>query len=62
MLWLLVANHAQRMEDDPGLLGVELWVNRTIEHARDARLYNISGLIGIHWRTLEVIFVTILVG
>eukprot|EP01013_Petalomonas_cantuscygni_P000696 TRINITY_DN10702_c0_g1_i2.p1 TRINITY_DN10702_c0_g1~~TRINITY_DN10702_c0_g1_i2.p1 ORF type:complete len:899 (+),score=166.47 TRINITY_DN10702_c0_g1_i2:100-2796(+) len=41
------------MEDDPGLIGAELWVNRTLEHARTARTYGIEGLMGIHWRTLE---------
>ena len=41
------------MEDDPGLIGAELWVNRTLNHLADARKYNTSGVLGIHWRTLE---------
>ena len=41
------------MEDDPGLIGAELWVNRTIFHVKDARKYGTKGVLGIHWRTLE---------
>jgi hypothetical protein len=39
------------MEDDPGLTGVQLWVNRTLGHMQDARDYGIDELLGIHWRT-----------
>ena len=39
--------------DDPGLLGAEMWANRTLTHAADARRYGVEGLIGIHWRTFE---------
>lgn len=41
------------MEDDPGLIGAELWVNRTLSHSADAKKYGVNGLLGIHWRTLE---------
>jgi hypothetical protein len=41
------------LEDDPGLLGAEMWANRTIAAAADARKYGINGLLGIHWRTFE---------
>ena len=41
------------LEDDPGLLGAEMWANRTLTHAADARRYGVEGLIGIHWRTFE---------
>lgn len=39
------------MEDDMGLAGAELWVNRTLWHAADAASYNATGLLGILWRT-----------
>jgi hypothetical protein len=42
-----------RREDDPGLLGAEMWANRTIAAAADARKYGVNGLLGIHWRTFE---------
>ena len=29
----------------------QLWVNRTLEHMLEAKAYNCSGLMGIHWRT-----------
>lgn len=38
-------------EDDPGLTAPELWVNRSLEHARDANKYGVGGLLSIHWRT-----------
>jgi hypothetical protein len=41
------------MEDDLGLAGGELWVNRTLSHASDAARYNATGLLGILWRTFE---------
>ncbi len=39
------------MEDDPGLLAPELWAGRTIQHVQSARAMNVTGLLGIHWRT-----------
>ncbi len=41
------------MEDDLGLAGGELWVERTLAHAADAARFNASGLLGILWRTFE---------
>jgi len=38
-------------EDDPGLTAPELWVNRSLAHARDAAAYGVGGLLSIHWRT-----------
>ena len=38
-------------EDDPGLTAPELWVNRSLMHARDAANYSVGGLLSIHWRT-----------
>eukprot|EP01006_Ploeotia_vitrea_P019533 TRINITY_DN51745_c0_g1_i1.p1 TRINITY_DN51745_c0_g1~~TRINITY_DN51745_c0_g1_i1.p1 ORF type:complete len:827 (-),score=79.76 TRINITY_DN51745_c0_g1_i1:164-2449(-) len=43
------------MEDDPGLTSSELWVNRTLEHAREAHKFGVTGFLGIHWRTNEVL-------
>ena len=40
-----------RAEDDPGLTAPELWVNRSLEHARQALNYSVGGLLSIHWRT-----------
>ena len=42
------------MEDDPGLLAPQLWVNRTILYSAQAAAYGASGLLGIHWRVKEV--------
>jgi hypothetical protein len=39
------------MEDDLNLLSPQLWVNRTIQNAADAKKYGCEGLIGVHWRT-----------
>jgi hypothetical protein len=39
------------MEDDFNLLSPQLWVNRTIQNATDAKKYDCEGLIGVHWRT-----------
>ena len=39
------------MEDDPALLGVQLWAGRMRKDAVDARNYGCTGLMGIHWRT-----------
>ena len=41
------------MEDDPHLIGSELWANRPLDHVRDAKKYGATGVLGIHWRTLE---------
>ena len=41
------------MEDDEGLAGAELWVNRTLDHASHAAGYAASGLLGLLWRTWE---------
>ena len=42
------------MEDDPDLTALQLWVNRTMDHAIIAKSYGVSGLLGIHWRTQEI--------
>ncbi len=42
------------MEDDSGLTALQLWVNRTMEHANEASAMGIDGLMGLHWRTEEV--------
>lgn len=34
-----------------GLTAPELWVNRSLAHAREAFSYNVGGLLSIHWRT-----------
>ena len=39
------------LQDDPGLTAPELWVNRTLSHAREANAYGVGGLLSIHWRT-----------
>lgn len=41
------------MEDDLGLAGGQLWVQRTLDHAADATRYKASGLMGLLWRTFE---------
>lgn len=50
-----ITHHAKTVipwaEDDPGLTAPELWLNRTLAHARDAQAYGASGLLIIHWRT-----------
>jgi hypothetical protein len=55
--FLNVTNHPSTvipwMEDDLGLAGAELWVERTLAHAADAARFNASGLLGILWRTFE---------
>jgi hypothetical protein len=43
------------MEDDMGLAGAELFVNRTLWHAADAAAYNATGLLGLLWRTYETV-------
>lgn len=42
------------MEDDPGLLVPQFWVNRTLEYSAQAAEYGVDGLLGIHWRVQEV--------
>lgn len=42
------------MEDDPDLTALQLWVNRTMDHAIIAKSYGVTGLLGIHWRTQEI--------
>lgn len=42
------------MEDDPGLLGLQFWANRTLVYAAQAAAYGAEGLLGIHWRTKVV--------
>jgi hypothetical protein len=39
------------MEDDPNMVGVQLWAGRTRRDAADAHAYGCTGLLGIHWRT-----------
>jgi hypothetical protein len=39
------------LEDDPNLLGVQLWAGRMLRDAVDAHRYGCDGLMGIHWRT-----------
>ena len=41
------------MEDDMGLAGAQLWVNRTLWHGDDAAAYGAKGLLGLLWRTFE---------
>jgi hypothetical protein len=42
------------MEDDPDLIGTQLWVGRLRKDALDSYRYGCSGLIGIHWRTRDL--------
>lgn len=46
--------HDVRLEDDPGLTSLELWVNRTLEHNAQALTYGVNGLLNIHWRTRSI--------
>lgn len=39
------------LEDDPALISPQLWVGRMRQDAADARKYDCTGLMGIHWRT-----------
>lgn len=41
------------LQDDMGLAGGELWVNRTLWHGNDAASYGAKGLMGLLWRTFE---------
>jgi hypothetical protein len=47
-----VTNHAKWsipwLEDDMGLIGAELWADRTLCHARKAATLGVTGLMGIH--------------
>lgn len=42
------------MEDDTSLGSSQLWVNRTLEFAKQAHACRADGLIGLTWRTWEV--------
>jgi hypothetical protein len=42
------------MEDDPDLIGTQLWVGRLRKDALDSYRYGCDGLIGIHWRTRDL--------
>lgn len=42
------------MEDDPNLIGTQLWVGRLRKDALDSYRYGCNGLIGIHWRTRDL--------
>lgn len=42
------------MEDDPDLMGTQLWVGRLRKDALDSYRYGCNGLIGIHWRTRDL--------
>ena len=39
------------LEDDPNLVGMQLFAGRTRRDAADAQAYGCTGLLGIHWRT-----------
>ena len=39
------------LEDDHGLISMQLWVGRMRKDAYDAHRFGCTGLIGIHWRT-----------
>lgn len=41
------------LEDDMGLAGAELWVERTLAQGRASAAYNVSGFMGLLWRTWE---------
>ena len=43
--------HPLWLEDDPDLIGTQLWVGRLRKDALDSYRYGCNGLIGIHWRT-----------
>jgi hypothetical protein len=42
------------LEDDPALTSPQLWVGRMRKDAYDAYNYGCNGLMGIHWRTINV--------
>jgi len=39
------------LEDDPNMIGMQLYSGRTRRDAADAHAYGCTGLLGIHWRT-----------
>ena len=41
------------MEDDLGLAGAELWVERTLAHGASAASFGAEGYLGLLWRTWE---------
>ena len=42
------------LEDDPAMISPQLWVGRMRKDAYDAFRYGCDGLMGIHWRTINV--------
>lgn len=42
------------LEADDALGWPQLWVNRTLQHAKQATALGVDGLIALHWRTEEV--------
>lgn len=42
------------IEDDPALVAPQLWAGRVRKDAVDAYRYRCNGLMGIHWRTMEL--------
>lgn len=42
------------IEDDPALITPQLWAGRVRKDAVDAYRYGCDGLMGIHWRTMEL--------
>jgi hypothetical protein len=42
------------MENDPNLVGLQLWAARMRYDAVDARRFGCTGLLGIHWRTKAI--------
>ncbi len=42
------------LEDDPAMISPQLWVGRMRKDAHDAYNYGCDGLMGIHWRTINV--------
>jgi len=42
------------LEDDPGMTGLQLWVNRTLVYSKDAMETGATGVLGIHWHTRDI--------
>lgn len=42
------------LEDDPALTSPQLWAGRMRRDAADAHRYGCDGLLGIHWRTINL--------
>jgi hypothetical protein len=42
------------LEDDPAMISPQLWVGRMRKDAYDAFRFGCDGLMGIHWRTINV--------